>query len=33
MRFLPLVLILSSAPALAGSQSNVNPDLLADWVD
>ena len=32
MRFLPLILILSSAPAMAGAQSNVNPDLLADWV-
>ena len=32
MRCLALVLILSSAPALAGAQSSVNPDLLADWV-
>jgi hypothetical protein len=32
MRFLPLVLILTAAPAMAAAQSTVNPDLLADWV-
>lgn len=32
MRFLPLVLILTAAPAMAVAQSTVNPDLLADWV-
>jgi DinB superfamily len=32
VRLLALVLILSSAPALSAAQSNVNPDLLADWV-
>ncbi len=32
MRFLALVLILSSAPTVAGAQAGVNPDLLADWV-
>lgn len=31
MRLLPLVLILTAAPAMAAAQSTVNPDLLADW--
>ena len=32
MRFLPLVLLLTVAPAMAVAQTAVNPDLLADWV-
>jgi hypothetical protein len=32
MRFLPLVLLLTVAPAMAVAQIAVNPDLLADWV-
>jgi uncharacterized damage-inducible protein DinB len=32
VRFLSLVLILCSAPALAAAQTSASPDLLADWV-
>jgi hypothetical protein len=32
MRCLPLVLLLTLAPAMAVAQTAVNPDLLADWV-
>jgi hypothetical protein len=32
MRFLPLLLILSTGPTMARAQAGVNPDLLADWV-
>jgi uncharacterized damage-inducible protein DinB len=32
MRFLSIVLVLAAAaPAMVAGQSNVNPDLLADW--
>ncbi len=32
MRLFALVLILTTAPAMAVAQSTVNPDALADWV-